>query len=205
MKSHDPNDYIIQVSQWQTFVVDRAPSGNSAQSNRKRFYTFTSFPDFDTPDDESTDEIDSIVNGGIVGDIAGVLPKRKMHKRSVSFPDGPIPIPDHHGGDGPSLSGADLWDNDNTCQEATRTGYTMSPNCQGYGGRNMTEGLGDDERSHVGRRERSFSLDPGALVSQRPARDREVTVIKDRLHGYVRRPSAHHASLAPNLSHEFDH
>jgi hypothetical protein len=139
-----------------------------------------------------------------------------MHRRTVSFQDAPdltvvadlprprmlqrravslqhVPDPDSVG---PSLSCEDLWEKDDACRQATREGYIMSPDWHGYGGQNMTEGLGEVEPTRMGHHRRANSFDPGALLSPRPERDREASVIKDRLHGYVRRPSSTHPSQA---------
>jgi hypothetical protein len=135
--------------------------------------------------------------GSTVTAVVGDLPKPQMYRRTVSFQED---IPDLDPvGDGPCLSSEDLWEKDDACRQATREGYIMSPDWHGYGGQNMTEGLGEVEPTGMGHRRRSHSLDPGDLLSQRPGRDREASVIKDRLHGYVRhgyarRPSANHAS-----------
>eukprot|EP00980_Cylindrotheca_fusiformis_P001143 scaffold319_cov97-Cylindrotheca_fusiformis.AAC.3 len=189
LKGTDPDTYRIQVSQWQTFVVDNNSPEDSTQSSRKRFYTFNSFADVEESEGDEKDEFEINTRNDIVGDIP--IPKPKGHKRTVSFPD--VPVPDYLA-ESPSLASADLWENDNFSQEATRFGYVMSPDIHGYGGHNMTEGLGDDHDTNVessaGNRERANSLDPSALTSQRPpAKEREVAVIKDRLKGYVRRKS----------------
>jgi hypothetical protein len=134
--------------------------------------------------------------------IVGDLPKPQM-RRHVSFQDdadldpvgdGPCLSCEDFWEKGPCLSSEDLWEKDDACRQATREGYIMSPDWHGYGGQNMTEGLGEVESTGMGHRRRANSLDPGALLSQRPGRHLEASVIKDRLHGYVRRPSASHAS-----------
>jgi hypothetical protein len=163
--------------------VDRSSSESAGQSNRNRFYTFNSFHELGDHEGERADEIDSIM--GSTCTVVGDLPKPQRQRRTVSFQDvpdlGPV-------GDGPCLSCEDLWERDDACRQATREGYIMSPDWHGYGGQNMTEGLGEVEPTGMGLRRRANSLNPGDLLTQRPGRDREASVIKDRLRGYVRRP-----------------
>jgi hypothetical protein len=181
LKPDDPDEYVIQVSQWETFIEDRSFSENAGQSNRNRFYTFNSFHKLGDHKGERVDE-SSIM--GSTRTVGGDLPKPQRHRRNVSFQDVPDLDPV---GDGPYLSSEDLWEKDDASRQATREGYSVSPDWHEYGGQNMTEGLGEVEPTGMGHRRRANSLNPGDLLSQRPGRDGKTSVIKDRLNGYVRR------------------
>lgn len=214
LKSHTPDKYRIQVSQWEPFIVDKNPDmleeepieEHSQQTPRARFYTFGSFLD---PDDISNkDPFDealqapsndsSIVQENTEPKLLSLKPpaigmrrpsfigtRRPSNiGRSVSAFTTPAV------GDGPLLSSTDLWDKDKTCHEATREGFIMSPDAHGYGGRNVTIGLGEaasipTQAVSGQRHRRAVSFDPG-LVSQSLQEEVESLVIKDRLHGYVR-------------------
>lgn len=205
LKSDSPDDYVIQVSQWEPFIVDRqsqVPSEGvvaeeEQQPPRKRFYTFHSFQDVESgerddpfdfvpsaPSAPSNDS--SITSDKVTPKKLQLTPRRpSIIGRSVSCVETPTAT------DGPLLSSADLWEKDNTCRQATRDGFTLSPDSHGYGGRNVTIGLGEVASTPTNgiqrpRHRRAVSLDPGTLTGQRMQEDVESLVIKDRLHGYVR-------------------
>ncbi|KAL3941862.1 MAG: hypothetical protein SGBAC_003854 [Bacillariaceae sp.] len=204
LKSDSPDDYRIQVSQWEPFIVDGKPHNQEVepeeappqQAARRRFYTFSSFQDGENVSNE--DPFDTIASapsndGSVVQENTkpkrlslNLAPRRpSIIGRSVSAMDTPTAA-----ADGPLLSSADLWEKDEACHRATRHGFTLSPEEHGYGGRNVTIGLGEAASTQTtgvprARHRRAVSYDPG-LVSQHLQEDVENFVIKDRLHGYVR-------------------
>ena len=202
LKSDSPDDYRIQVSQWEPFIVDRKPEMQMEKppdehaTPRRRFYTFGSFHDADKC--SSSDPFDAVAPAN--NDDGTVVPENTKPKlismkpsiigRSVSAFETP------KAAEGPLLSSADLWEKDTACRKATRDGFTLSPDSHGYGGRNVTIGLGEAASTPTtnaappSRHRRAVSFDPG-LVSERLQEDLESFVIKDRLHGYVRHHHAH--------------
>lgn len=203
LKSDSPDDYRIQVSQWEPFIVDREPKEqvekpseeNSQEAARRRFYTFSSF--YDT-DNSSKNDLFDIVPSAPSNDSSLVQentkPKLLSIKPSIIGQSVSV-VESTSTGDVPLLNSFDLWEKDNTCHQATREGFTLSPDVHGYGGRNVTIGLGEaastatlDVTRAVHRR--AVSYDPD-LVSRRLQEDVESIVIKDRLHGYVRHYHAH--------------
>mmetsp|Transcript_23926 Transcript_23926/g.58474 ORF Transcript_23926/g.58474 Transcript_23926/m.58474 type:complete len:914 (+) Transcript_23926:152-2893(+) len=224
LKSDSPDDYRIQVSQWEPFIVDSKAQKEEEvvvepaeeqpqQAARRRFYTFSSFQDGEnTSSNDPFDVVPSAPSNDSSLVLENTKPKRvslnlvpnrpSIIGRSVSAFETPTPT------DGPLLSSADLWEKDNACRQATRDGFTMSPDSHGYGGRNVTIGLGEVASAPStgvprANHRRAVSYDPG-LVSQSLQEDVESFVIKDRLHGYVRHHHGHgntHSSQESTARH----
>ena len=122
---------------------------------------------------------------------SSLLRMASPHRRQYSHPD------QLH--EEPCLLGPDLWETDNECHNATREGYTVTPDINGCGMHNVEEGLGPDFQAPPipGRRghHRAVSFDAALLSipTTGAERDLETAIIRDRLHGYVR---SHH-QLAP--------
>ena len=207
LKSDSPDDYRIQVSQWEPFIVDKKPEmqeeeateEHSQQTTRQRFYTFGSFHADNCSSNDPFEADLSVDESPVVPENAKpklVRLKPSIIGRSVSAIESP------KAADGPLLSTVDLWEKDNACRQATRDGFTLSPDSHGYGGRNVTIGLGEAAAGPTHdisqtRHRRAVSFDPG-LVNQRLQEELESLVIKDRLHGYVR-----HHPFHMNSSQEF--
>ena len=207
--SDSPADYAIQVSQWKAFVVEKGSSaeektGGNEKSLRKRFYSFHSMNE----DDEVKSAGGKYVDPTSVADSATEendhtpthRRKHSLMRLSSSFLRRADSHEEHvHDDLDPCLSFPDLWETDNACHDATREGYTQNPDTTGYGMHSIAGGLGKDaigspppippRRGH----NRAVSFD-AALLTTHPTSDREMetSVIRDRLHGYVR-----HHSLAP--------
>ncbi|CAJ1943048.1 unnamed protein product [Cylindrotheca closterium] len=226
LKSDSPDDYRIQVSQWEPFIVNRKAEEQEEEPSelqphhalRRRFYTFGSFrDDEDSASGDNPDPCD-VVSSAPSNDSSLVFENTKPKKLSLNLgPKRPSIIgrsasavaaveTPTAAADGPLLSAADLWENDNACRQATRDGFTFSPDSYGYGGCNVTIGLGDvvstPNSSSVprARHRRAVSFDPN-IMNPRLQEDVESFVIKDRLHGYVRHH--HPQSMTPQPSQEF--
>ncbi|CAB9510410.1 regulated potassium-efflux system protein KefC [Seminavis robusta] len=175
--SDSPEDYAIQVSQWEAFVVDK-----SGPSERQRFYSFHSNVAEDAEKDgEASAEATSFVDSSSEQDS-----KPRLLRKSTTHSE--------HPDEGPSLSQVDLWEVDNGCHDACREGYVQSPDCKGWGVQNITEGPDVEEvaRPRSRRHLRAVSFDASLLTAHETERDLETNVIRDRLHGYVR-----HGPLLP--------
>ena len=193
LKSDSSSDYVIQVSQWQTFVV----KNSTEEANRQRFYSFHTHSEMDQIEQENDDTAKPNSKRSLQSSTKSrhrrnhshfsISSTKSRHRRSRSHISTNSALED----EGPTLSCADLWELDNACHDATREGFILSPDSHGYGGHNITAGLGRElRRSRSARHQRAVSFDASLLIAQEnDEREMETKAIRDRLHGYVR----HHA------------
>jgi hypothetical protein len=124
-----------------------------------------------------------------------------------SFIHRPDSHPDH-AHEEPHLSSPDLWETDNGCHNATRLGYTMNPDCTGNGMHLVAGGIDNlatvaspTPRPMPARsgHSRAISFDAALLTTHltNDNKDLEASIIRDRLHGYVRHHQANTMSAVP--------
>ena len=132
---------------------------------------------------------------------AGDQTSGSFFRRSASAISGQHSGPLHPVEDGPKLGREDLWETDNACHNACREGFTLTPDHHGHDMRSIITGLGEDATRPTprmrSRHNRNASFDFNILTSPNISeRDKETSVIRDRLCGYVR----HHETVLPSHS-----
>jgi len=169
LEPDNPEDYVIQVSQWEAYVFD---DKTTPEDRRSRCYTFHS---------AHFSEDAKVENASASIDTMDQRASQRGRSDSISSME-----------EEPRLAVRDLWETDRTSQDVTREGYIITPDAAGYGGHNVTEGYGVE---HEGRgHNRRASFDASLLSTHSP----ECFVIKERLHGYVR-TTPHISKLPPLL------
>lgn len=189
LRSQSSEECMIQVAQWQTFVIDRSDSEGSG--GRNRFFTFNAQDTGESPfggdvndhQDTTGTEVSataarsskthgrsaSLSNPIVLSNLPaaqplGDMPRPNLARRAISVP--------YEGG-----TCTDLWEKDNLCHTATREGFVLSPDANGYGGRNITFGVASTTDHY------ESSSVPSSSVDGEPT---ESSIIRGRLHGYVR-------------------
>jgi hypothetical protein len=170
----DPSEYVIQVSQWETFAFR---DGKDDEDDRQGYCFHAPSPSLAPEDDDVRDE-----EAGDRSDQVGMRPSRELSPRRSTL-ELPQESPLHY--EDPHMSTDDLWDTDNVAHNVTREGLFMG------GGKVVTEGCpGEIPASDTGTpRERPGhfhrrTIDASTLMTYNL--DIETETIKERLHGYVR-------------------
>ena len=136
LESDNPDDYVIQVSQWEAYVFD---DDSTPEDPRSRCYTFHSTQD--AKDEDLPTRATALEQGA----------SQRGRFDSVTSVE-----------EEPHLSGCDLWETDRTSHDVTREGYVMSPDAAGYGGYNVTEGCKGEHEGRGGHNRRA-SFDASLL------------------------------------------
>jgi hypothetical protein len=213
--SDRPDDYQIQVTQWEPYnVFDRKTSQSTANGEQQYCFALST----DSEDNDDKNDVDKGEDEGAPQDEAA----SRLPGRHVEFA---VPADDDqgsHNGDRPDrrrlptgerpghvrhrtltephLAQLDLWDCDNIAQDLASRGFILSPCDHGY----EVRGGDDDSNVHGVRHRRAATFDARLLLnSTGDAVAGNGDTIKDRLGGYVRsksniedEPPHHHRNLS---------
>jgi len=171
--SDNPTDYVIQVSQWNTYTFEKDSIQTEGDNEgQKQFYTF------------NVNHTETILNS-CADDIQASGESTLLYRPTISCRRASsLNLTDDASlSDEPHLSAPDLWESDLVSHTATRTGYTMTP-VPGGPLQEVTEGLGgaDQHPEHFHR----FRVPFDASLFAAHGEELETCMIKERLHGYVR-------------------
>ena len=194
----DPNEYAIQVSEWETFSFQKDLEQQNSGTDKERGYCFHSHTNL--PDEIEDDEKEGETNN----EDRFVTPNRKILNRAKSNASAAESVHED-----PHLETKDLWETDDFCHYVAREGYYQTPfatdgsttvtveegchqvtpnhrrtdsSSSQIQNRQQDQPSTNQNISRRGQHNRSHTFDARLLDSY----NIETYTIKERLHGYVR-------------------